>query len=122
MKMTIIKSNTAFIETDCKIEHEGKSFESGGSFLAINKKTGKLGGILYACYSKKDLPFGEVTSWNGSLRIKAKFGYIFNSNFRDCQGFPVKRQYCWFSYQGHNFIGINYNVEWQNCITVREIK
>jgi hypothetical protein len=51
------KNNTAsFIETDCKFNHEGKTFESGGSFLATNKKTGKLGGISYACYSPKDYP------------------------------------------------------------------
>jgi hypothetical protein len=110
------------LETDCQFTHNGQTFESGGSWLMLNQKTGKMQGILYACYSKKDLPFGEVTSWDGKLRIKAKFGNIFNSNFRDCQGCPVKRQYCWFTYQGKNFIGINYNVSWQSCINVREVK
>jgi hypothetical protein len=115
--MTIVTSNTAFIETDCIFKHEGKSFESGGSFLAINKKTGKLGGILYEYENE-----GKIGSWHGDIKIPAKFGYKFDSNFRDCQGFPVQRRYCWFTYHGKRFIGINYNIHWQSCISVRELK
>lgn len=105
------KSNEAFVETDCKITFEGKTFESGGSFIAINKKTGKLGGILY-----EDAEHNQVTSWDGSLKIPAKYGRIFRSNFRD-----NRRRFVWFTYQGKHFIGINYSVDWQSCISVREI-
>lgn len=114
--MTIVSTNTAFIETDCIFKFEGKSFENGGSFLAINKKTGKLGGILYASPQTN-----EVTSWHGDIRIKAKFGQIFKSNFYGFNGYN-KRQYCWFTYKGHNFIGINYSIDNQDCISVKEIK
>ena len=107
---TIVKENTAFIETDCTIEYDGKKFTSGGSWLMQNVKTGKYQGILYA--SPKT---NEVTSWDGKLRIKAYFGKVFQGNMS-------KRQYCWFSYENHNFIGINYSVDWQDCISVKEIK
>ena len=109
---TIIKDKTQFIEQDCTFTHEGKQFTSGGSWLCENKKTGKLEGILYAAPKTS-----EVTSWDGSLRIKAQFGRVFNSNWIN-----NKRQYCWFPYNGKRFIGINYSVDWNECINVREVK
>ena len=110
--ITDSKIPAAFIDQNCIFNFQGKSFESGGAFLAINKKTGKLGGILYANSKEK-----IVSNWHGTIKINAKFGKVFNSNF-----YQVKRQYCWFTYQGKNFIGINYNCDWQDCISVREIR
>jgi len=108
---TIVKTNTAFIERDCIIEHDGHKFESGGSYLLKRQDNGKYQGILYA-----NPKTNEVTSWDGKSRIPAYFGKVFNSNFYNC-----KRQYCWFTYEGHKFIGINYSVDWQECITVKEL-
>lgn len=101
-----------FIEQDCTLKLDGKEFTSGGSYIAKNIKTGKLEGILYASPTTK-----EVTSWDGKLRIPAYFGQVFNSNSWNC-----RRQYCWFTYQGKKFVGINYSVDNQECINVREIK
>lgn len=109
------KSN-GFIDVNCKLDFQGKYFESGGAFLAVNKKTGKLGGILYA-----NPRMNVVTNWHGDIKIPAKFGQVFNSNFHGYSGYN-RRQYCWFTYQGHNFIGINYSVDNQDCISVREVK
>ena len=107
---TIIKENTAFIEQDCTIELDGKKFSSGGSWLMKRKDNSKYEGIMYAGPSTN-----EVTSWNGTLRIKAHYGKVFQGNMS-------KRQYCWFTHEGHKFIGINYSVNNQECITIKEIK
>ena len=107
---TMIKDKAAFVETDCTIKHDGHEFTSGGSWLGKNKLTGKYEGILYA--SPKT---NEVTSWDGSLRIPARYGRVFNSNW-----YNVRRQYCWFKYEGMSFTGINYSVDNQECITVRQ--
>ncbi len=109
---TILKTNTAFIEQDCTLKLGDHSYTSGGSWLMKRKDTSKYQGILYA--SPKT---NEVTSWDGTLRIKAYFGRVFRSNFWNC-----RRQYCWFTYEGHKFVGINYSVDNQECISVREVK
>lgn len=107
---TLVKEREQFIEQDCTITHEGHSFTSGGSWLMTNSKTGKMQGILYASPETN-----EVTSWDGSLRIPAYFGKVFQGNMS-------RRQYCWFTYAGKHFVGINYSVDWQECISVKEIK
>lgn len=107
---TIVKNDKAFVETDCTFEHEGKKFTSGGSWLMKRKDNGKYEGILYANPEKR-----QVTSWDGSLVIPATFGKVFQGNIS-------KRQYCWFTYQGMHFVGINYSVDWQDCIKVKQIK
>jgi hypothetical protein len=108
---TILKEKAAIIETGCTINIKGKSFTSGGSWLAQRKDNGKYEGYLYA--SPKT---SEVTSWDGSLRIPARFGRVFQSNWVN-----NKRQYCWFTYEGINFIGINYSIDWREDIFVKQI-
>lgn len=107
---------TEFVEQDCSVEFQGKKFESGGAFLLPESKTGKTSGILYA--SPKT---GEVTDWHGTLRIKATFGPIWKSAFRDCDGFPQVNQSVSFEHAGKRFRGVWYNREWSEVVRVREV-
>ena len=109
----------SFIETDCKIEFEGKTFESGGSFLVPNRKTGKLEGLLYASIKEPEQKAqlntnlgvwplsnwgtkGTVSSWDGSIKIDALFLNEWQSNMGDI------RQVVRFEYEGKKFSGIYY--------------
>lgn len=100
----------AFIEKDCIFEMDGKSFESGGSWLLVNKKTGLLGGILYA-FQKEN----KIGSWNGKLKINAVFGNEWYSNFGD------KRQTVKFEYKGKKFTGTYYKSA-GDLVRVKEVK
>lgn len=101
----------AFVEPECTIEFQGRKFTSGGAWLMQNAKTGKLQGIMYA-----NPQTHTVSTWSGNIKVNALFGRVFQSNW-----YNVRRQYCWFEYAGHSFIGINYSVDNQDCISVREI-
>lgn len=93
---TIIRDDNkiAFIETDCTFEFQGKKFTSGGSFICQRKDNGKYGGIVYA-----DTANNQVTSWNGSIKILARFSPEYRHNMGG------KIQHVWFTYQGINFYG-----------------
>jgi hypothetical protein len=107
----------AFVEPDCTFTHEGKTFESGGAWLAQRKDTGRYEGILYA---KPETH--EVTDWHGKLRIQASFGPVWHSAFRDYQGFPQKNRTIRFEYQGKRFSGIQYNIDWSEIVRVKEVR
>ena len=106
----IVQEDPAFIETGCRINISGKEYESGGSYLLKRKDNGRLEGILYAYPKEK-----SVGSWDGSLKIPAVFGRPFLTNF------GVRWQHIWFSYQGHKFIGTNYNLDSQDNVHVKEL-
>ena len=87
-------NSPAMIETDCKIKLDGHEFESGGSYLMLNKKD-KLTGILYRLgeitslnqYENKNIGF--VGSWDGKFKIKA---YLDESTYRLTIVYPIKRE------------------------------
>jgi hypothetical protein len=108
---SMVKDNTgAHIEDHCAIEHNGQSFESGGSYLLRRKDTGKLEGMLYR------QPNGMIGTWDSLQLVKATWGLPFMTNL------GVKAQYCWFTWEGKRFIGRNNSIEWQDIVRVREIK
>ena len=96
---------TTFIETDCKIEHEGKSFESGGSFIC-ECSDGYLRGIVYAKPENK-----TVVTWHGEVIAKAIFGRIYQGNF-------CKMQSVSFDLNGKRFNG-RYCPDWAQMVRVR---
>lgn len=103
-------NGTAFIEQKCCIEFNGQKFCSGGSWLCVNAKTGKLEGFLYSTSNEK-----EVTSWDGSLRIPATYGKEYRNNFGAlCQSI-------WFKYQDHYFYGRLLGKEWSQIVRCKEI-
>lgn len=104
------KDSKAFIETECIFKHNDKAYESGGSYLLQNKKTGKLEGILY---SHNDETIGI---WDGSKKVKAHFGKPFRTNFGQ------NARYVWFTWDNKKFVGINRSIDWQDIYRVREIK
>lgn len=98
-----------FIENNCVIKHEGKSYKSGGSFIG-KSKGGKMGGVMYA-YPKAN----KVGTWDGKRKFDAFFGNEWISNMRDI------RQSVYFSYEGKKFYGIYYKSN-SDIVRVREIK
>lgn len=105
-----------FVETDCKITFEGKTFSSGGTFLLPRKFDGLLGGILYRHQDN------TIGNWEGSIKIPYTITNTWNSVFRDYHGCPQKNQSIRFTYQGKQFSGIHYNIEWNDVIHVKELK
>jgi hypothetical protein len=104
------KNKPCFVEQECILEHEGKKFESGGTWLAKRKDNDKLEGTFYA-YPKEF----SVGSWDGSIKVKATFGHSWRSNFGDV------RQSIYFTYKGVNFYGVYYKTN-SDIVRVREIK
>jgi hypothetical protein len=104
-------SNNQCIETST-ITIDGKSFTSGGSFIAKNIQTNKYEGIVYG-YQKE----GKVGTWDGSVKVEAYFGQVFDSNWIN-----NRRQYVWFTWRNMKFVGINYAYDWQDTFSVRQIK
>jgi len=106
----IIGIKNTCMEQDCSITVGGKIFHADGSFIGINKKTGKHGGVVYA-YEKEAM----VGNWHGDIKVKARFGKTWRSNMKDY------RQSVYFSWRGISFYGIYY----KSCgelVVAREIK
>ena len=93
-KSRFVKGDRGTFYEDGTIVIEGKKFSYGGSFLGLNKKTGKLGGVLYG-FPKT----GEVGTWDGSKKVKAEFGKEWQSNMGDL------RQTVKFKFNNKNFVG-----------------
>ncbi len=106
-----------FIEQDCTITHEDKSFTSGGSWLAERAdKPGTWAGVVYVnpidndrsvtyqgiqgrCVSNVIIPCrGTVTTWHGEHIADAQFGARYRGNY--CRMRTVS-----FTYAGINFHG-----------------
>lgn len=102
--------NSQFLEDNCTIEIDGKSFTSGGSFIGKHRKTGLLGGCLYA-YPKEN----KIGSWNGEIKIPCKFKNQWLSNMGDT------RQLIYFEYKGHKFWGIYYKSS-GDLVRIKEVK
>jgi hypothetical protein len=67
------------IERDCKIEHEGRTYEAGGAFLAPCTD-GYWRGMVYVgeeCGRR----LRTVTDWHGNVLATASLGPIYRRNF-----------------------------------------
>lgn len=81
-----------FIERDCTIVHEGKEFESGGSWLA-DCTDGYRRGVVYVKPADNDINPGQswraplpscngiVTTWKGEKIADAQFGARYQGNY-----------------------------------------
>ncbi len=107
---TTPRNGAEFLDQNCTLTHEGRTFESGGAFLGTNPKTGRMGGVLYA--SEKT---GEVTNWHGDIRIPAYYGCTWRSNMGDT------RQMVYLAWEGKNFAGIYYK-SGSDIVRVRETR
>lgn len=107
----LIGDGNTCMERECIFKHEGVSFESGGAFIGLDKKTGKHGGAVYASWDTQ-----EVSNWHGDIRCPAHYGPEFRSNMRD------KRRYVWFTWKGIHFCGCWCSTDWNQLLFVREVK
>jgi hypothetical protein len=104
-----------FIEDDCTIEHEGRTFKSGGSWLCdcsdgyrrgvvyvkppkIGYDTTHLRRIIRAGGEHPRSCYGFVTTWHGEQIAGAGFGPIYQGNF--CRMRAVT-----FTFEGVTFTG-----------------
>ena len=116
MAEVITDNNTgAFIEQKCCIQHDGMNFCAGGSYLAIRKDTGKMEGIMYACHKPDENGNSVISSWDGSLKIRAIYGREYRDNFGG------KRCNVYFRYNGRYFWGRWYGMEFSDIIRCKEI-
>lgn len=97
-----------FVEENCTITHEGKSFSSGGAYLIKNAK-GKLEGILY------QYPEHTIGDWKGSFKIP----YVVLNRWIGNLG--NKCELVSFEYLGKRFHGINYSTDNQDLVRVHEV-
>ncbi len=107
--MKTIQNGAQFIDQDCSIVIKGRTFTSGGAFIAQNRKTNKLEGIVYA-YPQEH----KVGNWHGSLKIHAYYGNEWCSNMGD------KRQSIYFAYKGISFYGVYYKSN-SDIVRVRQL-
>ena len=110
MKTPKDKKTGCFMDQDCTIEHKGQKFTSGGAFLGIDKN-GKMGGCIYGDYD-----FRHITNWDGSIKVPARYYSSHYGSMGD------KRVYVQFSYSGKKFFGRWCGMEFNQLITVRELK
>lgn len=110
-----------FIEQKCCIEHEGKKFCSGGSYLCQRADNGKYVGILYGSWNTTGtgtwgIPIrGELSSWDGTLKIPAIYGREYRNNF------GAKCRYVWFTYMDRKFVGRWDGIEYSQIVRVKEL-
>jgi len=106
----ITKGKSGQIYEEGTVTFRGKTFTSGGAFMGVNKKTGKMGGLLYAYPRER-----SVGTWDGTIKIPAKFTRIYRDNFGGL------RQTVYFTYQGKRFIGTWFKSQ-GDIVRVKEIK
>jgi hypothetical protein len=100
--------STPFVETDCTFTFEGRTFESGGSWL-IPDKNGHLVGLLYAYEGE-----GCVGTWHGDKKYPARFGRTWKSNMGDT------RQHVVAKIEGRTFSGTYYK-SGSDIVRLREV-
>jgi hypothetical protein len=67
-----------FVERECTIKSDGKTFTSGGAWLLKRKDTGKFEGRLYA-FEKE----GKIGNWKGDWKVPATFGKEWRGSMGD---------------------------------------
>ena len=108
--MNTIQENSCLLDQDCTIEHEGQKFTSDGGFIGKDEK-GKYGGILYGDWNYK-----TITNWDGSVKIPARYYGEHRGNMGD------RRIFVRFRYEGRNFFGRWFGVDWSQIVRVGECK
>lgn len=103
-----------FIDQNCTLTVDGKSFTSGGGFLGLDKN-GKMGGLLYGNW-KNHTSYSDISNWDGSVKIPAYYYGHHTGNMGD------ERCYVRFTYNGKRFFGRWCGIGMNQCINVREVK
>lgn len=94
-----------FVESDCTITHQGKSFTCGGAWIA-DCTDGRQRGVVYVKPEKPECgrdryPFachGIVTDWHGNKIAAAYFGNIYQGNY-------CRMRVVTFTHNGRRFSG-----------------
>lgn len=105
--------DTQFMETDCKITHEGREFDSGGAYI-LPCTDGKWRGVVYVKINNDSPTWrgvyrGTVTTWKGEKIADCSATY-FDGNF--CRMSAVS-----FDWNGHHFTG-RYCPDWADACKV----
>lgn len=104
-----------FVDQNCTFTAQGKEFESGGAWLtklkAQKAKDETFIGMVYA-----DDEAGTVSNWHGTIKIPARFGPVWVSNFGD------RRRTVRFVWQGVQMFGVWCGIEFNQVVKVRQVK
>jgi hypothetical protein len=100
----------AFIEQDCTFNFDGRSFESGGSYLLKRMDDGLFRALLYA--HEED---HTVSTWDGTKQWPARFGHVYRSGFGD------RRRSVWFVIDGIPFSG-TYFLENSDIVRAKQVR
>jgi len=115
--MSTIQNGAAFVDTQCILTLQGKSFESGGGFIAQRADNGKWEGVLYGDYKAPNYgATGTITNWHGDIKIVCHYGPVYRSNMGD------NRRWVWFTWHGMTFAGCWCGIDFNQAIQVRQIK
>lgn len=107
---------TPFVEENCTIEHEGKKFEAGGSWIC-DCSDGHRRGVVYAKPNKGSeggYSIGTVTTWHGEFIAIARFGKVYQGAF--CKMRTVRFEIGGVKYSGR------YCPDWADAVRVRSTK
>ena len=115
IKTAIDKERGFFVDQNCKFSIQGKEFESGGAWMtkikAQKAKDETFIGMVYA-----DDATGTVTNWHGTIKIPARFGKVWVSNFGD------RRRAVRFQWQGVEMFGVWCSCDSNMAVKVRQVK
>lgn len=115
-----------FIETDCKIEHEGRTFEAGGAWLC-DCTDGYRRGVVYVkpaepiqtpingVYSPSYPRRGIVTDWHGNKLADASISMPFRG------GFGARMRSVRFTIDGVTYTG-RYGCDWASACRVKSTR
>lgn len=111
---TVTDENSgAFIDSECTITHNGKSYTQGGAWMMKRKDTGKFEGRVYHT-EKNGRHF--VQNWDGSFEVPAIVGRMWRSNMGD------RRQSVWFKWNNRYFHGVHCSIDWTELFSAKETK
>jgi len=100
-----------FAETDCTFNFGEHSCTSGGAYIGVHRKTGKLGGLLYIQDGGK-----MVGDWHGDDVTPVEYaGKVYRSNFGD------RRQTLYFHWHDTPMMGV-YMRENSDIVRCKQIK
>lgn len=118
---------TTFIEENCTINHGGRTFEAGGSWL-LDCTDGHRRGVVYVKHPESDRPGGPwgeyrnrypagrgtVTTWHGETIAPAYFGSVYQGNFSRMRSVS-------FTVDGVTYAG-RYCPDWSEAVKVRSTR
>lgn len=92
-----LDDDIGFVEKDCAVKIQGRSFTMNGAYLMLDKKTGLYFGLLYASHDETGQP--RIGSWDSTWSFPMICGKTWRSNMGDGR-MAIKAQLCGRAFHG----------------------